>query len=224
MVFEGQSLAREYFRTAIQNPGGGISFAIEKGWLAGLAVEEMEGNIMLYLRASANLCNLSLLETVIGECRGVLPESKLHEAITAKDRIQELTANLNAAISQLDIQLLMEAIQQCESDGWPKASLRTALTAREQIEQLLAKIRSALGQADCHLLDSVIAECEKAGLPEGSLREAREKRQALASLQQALHAAMEAKDLDQLHEVIMESKACGMEQCKACRLAASDIS
>lgn len=198
----GQTTAREYMRLAVQNPGNGIVGAVQRGWLSGLALEELESCIISYLRAAAGLCDLEVMDQVIDECRTLFPEEKLQEAVAARKNIKELEENLLCSIQSRDIIALCDAIVRCESNGWPSKRLEDAYVAKCELQQLIARLRYAAGAADVEMLSKVLSECERLGLPERDLIAAKQKEQQLKALLQELQEAIEERRPDQLNDAI----------------------
>ena len=207
VTVRGQASAREMMRTAVRSPGHGILAAIQRGWLSGLPLEELENCILSYLRATATLCDLEVMDRAIDECQTLLSAERLREAAIAREQIKELLDRLRRSIEKRDVTALCNAIVQCESRGWPAKLLEEAYVAKCQLQQLIGRLRYATGSADLNLLSRVILECASLGLPERDVKPAREKYDQLQALLQQLEAAMQEKELATLNEAINAAEA-----------------
>lgn len=194
-------------RASVEAPGAGVTAAIQRGWLAGLPLEELEDCMQAYLRASARLCDLALLDRDMEECRPMLPEQKLQEASAARKKMMELTNELSDSIKKRDIQALCGAIARCEAHGWPPVRLEQAHATKSELQQLIGKLNHAQRLADVDLLSQAIQECEKMGMPERDVKEAKSKREQLLSVLHSLQAATDQKDPSVLIEAINAAKA-----------------
>ena len=70
-----------------------IVAAIQRGWLSGLSLDELESCVFSYARAAASLCDLEVMDQVIDECLILLPQDRLQEALATRKTIQELQDN-----------------------------------------------------------------------------------------------------------------------------------
>ncbi len=191
----------------MRSPGHGILAAIQRGWLSGLPLEELENCILSYLRATASLCDLEVMDRAIDECRTLLSAERLREAVIAREQIKELLDRLRRSIEKRDVTALCDAIVQCESRGWPSKLLEEAYVAKCQLQQLIGRLCYATGSADLNLLSRVILECTSLGLPDRDVRPAREKYDQLQALLQQLEAAMQERELATLNEAISAAEA-----------------
>ena len=204
----GRTIARECMRVAVQKPGQvSIVAAIQRGWLSGLTVEELESCILSYLRAAASLCDLEVMDQAIDECRSLFPEERLQEAVAARRSIEDLQENLRSSIRSRDITALCDAIVRCEAYGWPSKPLEEAYVAKCQLQQLIARLRYASGSADVDLLSKIVGECESLGLPERDLVAARQRQEQLEALLQRLQASVEERNLGELNAAINAAQA-----------------
>ena len=212
----GQALARECMRLTVQNvqnpmlgPAGRqpIVAAIQRGWLSGLSLDELESYVFSYARAAASLCDLEVMDQVIDECLILLPQDRLQEALATRKTIQELQDNLHCSIQRRDVAALCDAIVRCESYGWPSKRLEEAYVAKCQLQQLIARLRFAADAGDLEMLSRVVKECEGLGLPERDLKAAKQRKEQLEALSGQLQAAVEAKKLGKLNEALAAAQA-----------------
>lgn len=213
---QGQALARECMRLTVQNvqnpmlgPAGRqpIVAAIQRGWLSGLSLDELESCVFSYARAAASLCDLEVMDQVIDECLILLPQDRLQEALATRKTIQELQDNLHCSIQRRDVAALCDAIVRCESYGWPSKRLEEAYVAKCQLQQLIARLRFAADAGDLEMLSRVVKECEGLGLPERDLKAAKQRKEQLEALSGQLQAAVEAKKLGKLNEALAAAQA-----------------
>lgn len=191
-------------RPATQQP---IVAAIQRGWLSGLSLDELEICVFSYARAAGSLCSLEVMDQVIDECLTLLPQERLQDALATRKTIQELQDNLYCSIQRRDIAALCDAIVRCESYGWPSKRLEEAYVAKCQLQQLIARLRFSAGAGDLEMLSRVVKECEGLGLPERDLKAAKQRKEQLEALLGQLQAAVQEKKLAKLNHALAAAQA-----------------
>ena len=215
----GQAAARSKLAAAVKDPRSSILPAVEMGWLAGLSDEEVESEILQYLRAVARLCELSAINMAIQETSALLPKASLSEAVQARDRIQQLFERITQSTASMDLHDLRAVIKECEAAGWPSEALHPAIVTEQKIQDLLGRLSEATNGTRIEDLDAMIHECEAFGLPDRDLVEARATRESWKTLLLSLRMATERKDLDKLKEAIRAGQATSQPRSVHCKSA-----
>eukprot|EP00435_Cladocopium_sp_Y103_P013074 s1207_g3.t1 len=188
-----------------------IVAAIQRGWLSGLSLDELESCVFSYTRAAASLCDLEVMDQVIDECLVLLPKDRLQEALATRKTIEELQDNLHCSIQRRDVAALCDAIVRCESYGWPPKRLEEAYVVKCQLQQLMARLRFAAEAADLEMLSRVVKECEGLDLPGRDLKLAKQRQEQLEALLGQLRAAAQEKNLGKLNEALAAAQAVGLK-------------